>query len=118
MGQSSWNSLITKPNQPMRQTKAQLQEINEKLNNIIHQQSRKLKELQEDYDLAARRLDRLLQKDFSLDQEVQKIQSIAEVIGESKFRSLKCWGLSWIELFVGVAVFAHIVIAYVLIASA
>ena len=101
-----------------RQTKAQLQEANENLNKIIRQQGKQLKELREDYDLAARRLDGLIQKDFSLHQHVEKIESIADVIGKNKSPLTEYWGLSWNELFVGVVILAHIVTIYVLTGSA
>lgn len=101
-----------------RQTKAQLQEANENLNKIIRQQGKQLKELREDYDLAARRLDGIIQKDFLLYQYVEKIKSIADVIDKNKSPLTKYWGLSWTKLFVGVAILAHIVTIYVLIGSA
>ena len=44
--------------------------------------------------------------------------SIADVIGKNKSPLTKYWGLSWTELFVGVAILAHIVTIYVLIGSA
>ena len=97
----------------MKQTKAQLQEANENLNKIIRQQGKQLNELRENYDLAARRLDSLLAKDFSLTKEVEKIKSLADIFAKQKSRGCH---LSWIDFFFGAAVSAHIVYIFVLIA--
>ena len=97
----------------MKQTKAQLQEANENLNKIIRQQGKQLKELREDYDLAARRLDGLIQIDFTLSQELKKI---TDMIGKNKSTRPKDWGISLVEVFLGAAVSAHIVYIFVLIA--
>lgn len=99
----------------MKQTKAQLQEANENLNKIIRQQKEQLNELREDYDLAARRLDGLIQIDFTLSQELKKI---TDMIGKNKSTWPKDWGFSWTELFVGISILAHVIIIYVLVASA
>ena len=64
----------------MKQTKAQLQETNAKLNEIIVQKNKQLIDLQEDFDLTARRLDRLLAKDFSFTQEIDRLKSLTDYL--------------------------------------